>query len=236
MTSDTLSLSLSGGLVSILKIAGATKEICIICEAQNTLRAVRLIYYTREGMLEGASSWQMLNQVKSPGFGILSQQAPDKRYLMFWLYYYFNRHVGEWVNPILGSAPYQSGPSKIQDGLAPVASGPLTPVLATSSTDGKTLYLVIANGSWDRSVRLRAQLRGFAPGRVEAVVLSQPDLDSPPLLEKKDDGVHPLEVLLSDGALTASLPPHSVSFITVTAAAHGVPRAKGASIKQSTHN
>jgi hypothetical protein len=180
-------------------------------------RAVRLIYYAREGILEGASAWQMLNKVNSPGFGILAQEAPDKRFLLYWLYYYFNRHVGEWVNPISGSAPYQSGPSKIQNGLAPVAPGPLTPALATSSADGKTLYLVIANGSWDHSVPLRAQLRGFVADRAEAVVLSQPNLDSPPLLQRKEDGVRTFDVRLSNRGITGTLPPHSVTFITVTA-------------------
>ncbi len=180
-------------------------------------RAVRLIYYAREGMLEGASGWQMLNNVNSPGFGILSQQSPDKRFLLYWLYYYFNRHVGAWVNPISGSAPYQSGAGKIQDGLAPVAPGPLTPVLATSRADGKELFLVVANGSWDRSVPLRARLRGFSAGRAVAVVLSQPDMDAPPLLQRKEDGVHSLDVRLSNDALTATLPPHSVSFFTLTA-------------------
>ena len=38
-------------------------------------RAVRLIYYAREGMLRGASSWQMLNRPSDQGFGILARSA-----------------------------------------------------------------------------------------------------------------------------------------------------------------
>jgi hypothetical protein len=60
-------------------------------------RAVRLIYYAREGILRGASGWQMLSALNGQGFGILSQQAPEQRFLLYWLYYYFNRHVGEWA-------------------------------------------------------------------------------------------------------------------------------------------
>ncbi len=69
-------------------------------------RAVRLIYYAREGMLRGASSWQMLNRVGAQGFGILFQQEPDKRAMLYWLYYYFNRHVGAQALDPQGTAPY----------------------------------------------------------------------------------------------------------------------------------
>jgi hypothetical protein len=69
-------------------------------------RAVRLIYYAREGILRGASSWQMLNRLDAPGFGILAQQAPDKRFMLYWLYYYFNRHAGEWALATDGVAPF----------------------------------------------------------------------------------------------------------------------------------
>jgi len=179
-------------------------------------RAVRMIYYAREGMLRGASSWQMLSNVKSPGFGILSQQAPDQRFLLYWLSYYFNRHVGEWVLPIAGTAPFQSDDSHLRMGLAPVAPGPLTPVMATGSADGRTVYLVLANGSWERSFPLRVQLHGFSAARAEGVVLSQTSLDSSPLLEHKEDGVSALGVKLDGGALTGTLPAHSVAFVTIT--------------------
>lgn len=179
-------------------------------------RAVRLIYYTREGMLHGASAWQMLSNVQSPGFGILSPQAPDKRFLLYWLSYYFNRHVGEWVLPISGAAPFQTEAGQLHDGLPAVPAGPLTPVLATRSADGRTVYLVIANGSASREIPLRARLRGLAAGKVEAVVISQPSLDSSPLLERKEDAVGVLDVHLAGGLLTATLPAHSVSFITIT--------------------
>ncbi len=69
-------------------------------------RAVRLIYYTREDILRGASSWEMFCRTNSQGFGILSPDAPDKRFMIYWLYYYFNRHVGEWVLDMNGTAPY----------------------------------------------------------------------------------------------------------------------------------
>ncbi|MBI2299445.1 MAG: hypothetical protein HYU66_10975 [Armatimonadetes bacterium] len=36
-------------------------------------RAVRMIYYAREDYLRGASSWQMLSAVRSPGFGTLTR-------------------------------------------------------------------------------------------------------------------------------------------------------------------
>ena len=179
-------------------------------------RGVRLIYYAREGMLKGASGWQMLSNVNAPGFGILSQQAPDKQFLLYWLMYYFNRHVGQWVLPISGTAPYQIVSNRMENSLPSISPGPLTPVLATSSADGKTIYMVIANGSWDNSFPLRAQFKGFASGKVNTVSLSQPSMDSNPLVDRKEDVVSALDAQFKNGLLTATLPAHSVSFITIT--------------------
>lgn len=179
-------------------------------------RAVRLIYYAREGMLRGASSWQMFSRLTGQGFGILSQQAPDKRFLLYWLYYYFNRHVGESVLDIAGTAPYYAPAAGDGPNLKPGEfPGPLTPVLATLSKDGKALYLVIANGSWDRTVPCRAEMRGFPAGRVSGTVLSQSDPDAKPLLERKEDAISPFAATLAGRELTCSVPPHSVVFVTV---------------------
>jgi len=175
-------------------------------------RAVRLIYYAREGMLRGASSWQMLNRVGAQGFGILAQEAPDKRFMLYWLYYYFNRHVGEWVLATDGTAPWHE-PGGEENGGA--GSGPLTPVLATLSEDGRSLYLVIANGSWERTVPCRVSLRSFAATGVRGILLSHPDPDGKPLLERKEDAVSELPVELSGDVLTCTIPPHSAVFISL---------------------
>ena len=130
-------------------------------------RAVRLIYYAREGMLRGASSWQMLNRLSAPGFGILGQEAPEKRFMLYWLYYYFNRHVGEQVLDMDGTAPYYTPAEGDDPTLKPGDyPGPLTPVLVTLSADGKTIYVVIANGSWDKTVPCKMSWSNFtAAGR-----------------------------------------------------------------------
>ncbi len=175
-------------------------------------RAVRLICYAREGMLRGASSWEMLCRVGAQGFGILAPEAPDKRFMLYWLYYYFNRHVGEWVLETDGTAPWYTpeGGERAQAG-----SGPLTPVLATLSEDGRSLYLVIANGSWERAVPCRVSLRNFAPAGVHGVALSHPDPDGKPLLERKEDAVSELPVELAGDALACTIPPHSAVFISL---------------------
>ncbi|MDR3710191.1 MAG: carbohydrate binding domain-containing protein, partial [Capsulimonadaceae bacterium] len=135
-------------------------------------RAVRLIYYAREDLLRGASGWNLFVNSREPGFGVLSPNVPDKRYLLYWLYYYFNRHVGTNVLAMDGTAPYYEPPANNPLGLR---SGPLTPVLATMDADHKTMYLVIANGSWDKAVPCAVHLKSFAAGKAEGVVLSQDD-------------------------------------------------------------
>jgi len=173
-------------------------------------RAVRLIYYLREGMLRGASSWEMFTYQNAPGFGFLAQDAPHRRSMTYWLYYYFNRHAGRWVLQIDGTAPYHEGSAG-----GKTHRGPLTPVAATLSEDQKHVFLILANGSWNRAVPCRIHLRDFTAGRATGVALSHPDPDGYPLLEKKEDLVRGLPVALDGPRLTATLPPHAVVFITL---------------------
>ena len=165
-------------------------------------RAVRLIYYAREDIVQGASSWEMFCRTRSQGFGILSPDVPDKRFMIYWLYYYFNRHVGEWVLDMEGTAPYHS-------------SGPVTPTLATIGADGKTIYLVIANGSWDRSIPCSLSFRSFKADSAIGTVLSHSDPDGKPLLERKEDAISDLAVTVSEKQITCTIPAHSVVFLTI---------------------
>lgn len=180
-------------------------------------RAVRLIYYAREGMLRGASSWQMLSKISHQGFGVLAQERPEQRFMIYWLYYYFNRHVGTRVLALQGTAPYYT-PADGDDPLTKPGTfpGPLTPLLATLSADGKALYLVAANGSWDKAVPLQISLLNFAAKGVSAVCLSSDNPDAKPLLEHKEDFVKDLPLQLAGGVLKGDLPPHSAVFVTLT--------------------
>jgi alpha-L-arabinofuranosidase len=179
-------------------------------------RAVRLIYYAREGMLRGASSWQMLSQINNQGFGVLAQETPTQRFMIYWLYYYFNRHVGAQVLASAGTAPYYT-PAAGDDPLSQAGAfpGPLTPLLATLSQDGNELYLILANGSWDKAAPLSVALRNFPARKANAVCLSSADPDATPLLERKEDFVSELPLQLVGDALTGTLPPHSAVFVTL---------------------
>jgi len=179
-------------------------------------RAVRLIHYAREDILRGASSWQMFSRLNGQGFGVLSQDAPEKRFLIYWLYYYFNRHVGEQALDMDGTAPYYV-PAQGDDPLTKPNefAGPLTPALVTLSKDGGSLYLVIANGSWERSIPCRMKVRNFNVTRAAGTVLSHPDPDGKPLLERKEDAVADLPIRTGDQQVQFTIPPHSVVFVTV---------------------
>jgi hypothetical protein len=173
-------------------------------------RAVRLILYLREAPLRGASSWEMFSHRRAPGFGFLAQDAPQLRSMTYWLYYYFNRHAGRWVLPIEGIAPYHEGSS---DGRS--YRGPLTPAVATLSEDGNQLFVILADGSWTRTVPCRMEFRGFRPRQATGVVLSHSDPDGDPFLERKEDLVGELTMEINGSRLTTRLPPHAVVFITL---------------------
>ncbi len=170
-------------------------------------RAVRLIYYAREDILRGASGWQMLSRTNAQGFGILSQETPDKRFMLYWLYYYFNRHVGEWVVATEGTAPYY------QPENATGFAGPLTPVLASLSLDGKQLYFVIANGSWSRAVPCKITLRNFPCSQASATVISNDNLAGKPLLDQKQDAVTNFPMQMTGEGARCTVPPHAVLFV-----------------------
>ncbi len=89
-------------------------------------------------------------------------------------------------------------------------------MLATLTEDGTELYLVIANGLWDRAVPCRVAVKNFDPVEVAGIVLSHPDPDGKPLLESKEEGVSDLPVLLDGDVLTCTIPPHCVAFISLT--------------------
>ncbi|MCX7008499.1 MAG: hypothetical protein NTY53_14825, partial [Kiritimatiellaeota bacterium] len=175
-------------------------------------RAVRLIYYAREDILRGASGWQMFSKLRSPGFGILAQEAPEQRFMLYWLYYCFNRHVGAWALATDGTAPYHQ-PKLAADRAQ--FSGPLTPVLATLSQDEREMYLVIANGSWTQSVPCRVHLRNFAATKAIGVLLSSDKLEGAPLLDKKEDAITGFPLVRSGDDVTCTLPAHAVLFVTL---------------------
>ena len=179
-------------------------------------RAVRLIYYAREGILRGAGSWSLLSNLEAPGFAVLSPQAPEARSLSYWLYYYFNRHLGESVLDIQGAAPYYI-PAAGDDPFTRSGEfpGPLTPVLATLSKDGKNLYLIMANGSWGKGIPCRVNILNHPFSQAQAVLLTHHDPDGNPFLEKKEDAVSRLPLSLIQQEIRCTIPPHSVVFITV---------------------
>ncbi len=173
-------------------------------------RAVRLIHYLREDLLRGASSWEMFAHRRAPGFGLLARDAPQQRSMNYWLYYCFNRHAGCWVLPIDGTAPYHEGSA---DGRT--FRGPLTPMVATLSQDEQQLYLILTNGSWDRTVPVRVTLQGFPPRSAAGVLLTHNDPDGDPFLTRPEDLVQELSVAITGQELTALLPPHAVAFLTI---------------------
>ena len=173
-------------------------------------RAVRMIYYAREGMVRGASGWEMFCRLHYPTFGFLNfMDAPDKRMMLYYLTYYFNRHCGQYALDISGTAPWYTPPGSS----GPVDSGPVTPVLATLSADGSEMYFVIANGSWITSHPCTISVSNFAITSAEGTGLSQSSMDADPLVQNETDAVNPLPLSTTTDQITFSLPAHTIAFI-----------------------
>lgn len=174
-------------------------------------RAVRMLYYAREDVVEGAAGWNLFSMSHNPGFLLIASDKPEQRTMLFWLYHHFSRHLGDDVVAITGQAPFHPDPRN------PASPGhPLTPVMATLSADSSRLFVMIVNGAWERDVPARIGLTGFTPRACAAVLLRHDDLDAHPLLERDSEFVHELPVRLTGDALSFTLPSHSIAFLTLT--------------------
>ena len=179
-------------------------------------RAVRLIYYARESLMRGASGWEMFSRHVSPytsiSFGHLSYDYPDKKTMLYWLPYFFNRHCGEMALDITGTAPWYNGSTTAE-------SGPQTPVLATLSDDGNTMYFVIANGSWTINRPALFSLSNFAPISATGVGLSQDSLDADPMVHDEATAISDVPVTIDGNTVSFNVPAHTVVFVTLHKAA-----------------
>jgi len=172
-------------------------------------RAIRMLYVTRESLVRGASGWALFGSSTNPGFLMVASDKPEQRTMLFWLYHFFNTSLGANVVEIDGTAPY------FMAGDQPTPLAPLTPVLATLSADGARLQLMLVNGSWTEDVPATFALPDFAATRVTARLLRHDDADGHPLLDRREDFVHDLQVDLAPGRLTFTLPSHSIAFLTL---------------------
>jgi hypothetical protein len=170
-------------------------------------RAVRMIYYAREGMLRGASGWEMFARPHQVTFAFLTRDYPDKRFMLFWLHYYFNRHCGDVALDVTGTAPWRESVE------TPESSGPVTPALVTLSRDGREMYIIIANGSWENDYPCTVALANFQAGDAEGRYLSQADPDANPLVDEESDVVKELPINISGGELSFPVPAHSIVFV-----------------------
>ena len=185
-------------------------------------RAIRMIYYLNEGLVDAAGQWCILSPVDRPGFSTVSYNDP-RQFLLYYLNYYLGRYVGDEVLDISGTCPYYE-----KRGVATDyhwieekydVSLPKAPALATRSRDGKHIYLVIANGTAAESLPCHIDLTGFRAQRVEAKRLTQSGIDAPALVEKESDVIGPLPVRVMAGGqgIEFESAPHSVSFISLAA-------------------
>ncbi len=174
-------------------------------------RAVRMLYYAREDVVEGAAGWNLFSMSHNPGFLLIASDKPEQRSMLYWLYHHFSRHIGDHVVAISGQAPYHPDP---RDAAAP--GFPLTPVLATLSADSSRLFVMVVNGSWEQSVPARLRLTGFTPRACKAVVLRHDDLAAHPLLAHDEEFVGTIPVTITGETLSFDLPSHSIIFLTLT--------------------
>ena len=175
-------------------------------------RIVRMIYCAQGGFLEGAASWVMFGRKpEDMGFGLLPEYDISKRTMLYWTYYYINRHICDDLVTLHGTTPYYEGEAEDLSRY----SGPLAPALVTISKDKKTLCIAIANGSWDKDIPCVINLPDFAVRETTAVLLSSSDPDAHPVLDKNEDFIRQVNLKPENGRINFTMPRHAALFITL---------------------
>lgn len=178
-------------------------------------RAVRMLYYSREGIVHGASGWKAYTDFDDPGFGVMFHKLPERRSMLYWLYYYFNNFTGPQVLAIAGTSPYYT-PVQHTTGDPRIPAVPLIPAMVTTSEDGKKLFVMAVNASWSKAVPATLRIKNFKIKSAVGTCLSHRDLEAHPLLEKNEDFVSSLPISkTSANGLSWTMPPGAVVFITI---------------------
>ncbi|MCJ7750899.1 MAG: hypothetical protein MUQ65_07360 [Armatimonadetes bacterium] len=183
-------------------------------------RAIRMIYYFNEDLLQGASQWTMLEPATARGWGIVASDD-ERLFVLYYLNYSFGRYVGDQLLSVSGTCPYYEK-SGVEFGYRSEPrdiSMPKVPVLATKSADGKKLYLIAVNGTADQSLPCHVDLVSFRAGSAEGKQLSQSSIDASALVDKETDVMSalPMKVLADGQSIEFESAPHSISFIALTA-------------------
>ena len=92
----------------------------------------------------------------------------------------------------------------------------MTPILATIDEDGRTIYLVIANASWEDDWPATVHLKGFARASAGGTVLTQSDRNAVGLVTG-EEVTRPLPIEGEAGTLRFTVPGHSIAFIRAEA-------------------
>lgn len=182
-------------------------------------RAVRLIYYVREDIVQGASAWEMFSSPEKSRWNALGLLSPDeeRQAAIYWVHRCFNECVGDRVIAIEGTTPYFAPTEKAGEERRRPQAGPLAPLVAMADDSGRMLTVIVANVSAERTVPCLLKLGAFKAHAAEGVRLFHSDVKARPLLNKKEDFVTPFAAKVEGGdKIRCDLPPKSVVFLRIT--------------------
>ncbi len=177
-------------------------------------RAIRLVYYLREGLVDAAGQWSALSGMgdgsrgADPGFlAVPMVQRDGKEGVHFYLNDQFRRTLGDEVLDLSGSCPY----FRFQD-----LAGPKVAVLATRSADRQRMYLILANGTAAEDIPATIRWRTWRAASASGVRLSQAGLDDPALVSEREVLAPAEGVTVNDDgrALALVVPAHTILFLT----------------------
>lgn len=186
-------------------------------------RAVRLIYYLREGMVDGAASWNLFGKYKrrgkrADGFHYLFIDKPTASSLLYQMHYLFRKHVGKYIVKFRGKAPFYES-RKIDSELIDFAM-PYTPVIVTTNLTRDSIFIILVNASYNKTFKVNIHFESTTAFKLSGKLLTDSRsnfLDRSGLIEDPQNFIKRINVIkIKPNNFAFSIAPHSIAYLTGT--------------------
>jgi hypothetical protein len=178
--------------------------------------AYRLMYVHEMAGIRSCTKWHLFdgnyaNVEETKRYLVLKPYMPGKRGYSYWLFYYLNRYIGDWLHPVSGTAPIVT----LQDSLNQNQTALKTPVMVTSTSN--RIYIWLLNCDWSNTVNASITISGRTVSSASGVMFKRDDPDEQGWTDETPTGlVSNISASVSNNTVSLTLQPHSLTLLEVS--------------------